>query len=75
MKTSVKMENVIIISLTPGFSLGIGDRRILQIVKNSRAKFCLFPNRALPFHINPPFILQYSPTTPILNEKPVTLTL
>ena len=36
--------------------------------QNSLAKFCLFPERALPLHNNPP--LQYSPATPILNENP-----
>ena len=35
----------------------------------SPAKFCLFPERALPFHNNPPLTLQYSPVIPILNEN------
>ena len=34
---------------------------------NSLAKFCLLPERALPFHNNPPVTLQYSPATRILN--------
>ena len=35
-------------------SLGIGDRRILWLsTKNSPAKFCLFPEKAFPFHNNP----------------------
>ena len=38
--------------------------------QNSPAKLCLFPERALPFHNNPPVSLQYSPATPILNENP-----
>ena len=37
--------------------------------QNSPAKFCLFPERALPFHNNPPVTLPYSPATPILNEN------
>ena len=36
--------------------------------QNSPAKFCLFPDRALPFHNNPPVTFQYSPVSPILNE-------
>ena len=39
--------------------------------QNSPTKFCLFPERDLPFHNNPPVTLQYSPATPILNENPV----
>ena len=35
--------------------------------QNSRAKFCLCPERALPFHDNPPVTLQYSPATQIRN--------
>ena len=31
-------------------------------------KFCLFPDRALPFHNNPPVTFQYSPVFPIVNE-------
>ena len=38
--------------------------------QNSQAKFCLFPERALPFHYNPPVTLQYSPATPIHIENP-----
>ena len=41
----------------------------LATTQNSLAKFWLFPERALPFHNNPP--LQYSPATPVLNENPV----
>ena len=37
----------------------------------SPAKFCLFRDRALPFHNNPPVTLQYSAATPILNENPL----
>lgn len=37
----------------------------------SPAKFCLFWDRALPFHNNPPVTLQYSAATPILNENPL----
>ena len=44
----------------------IGQRRS----ENSPAKFCLFPERAWPFHNNPPVTLQYSPATLILNENP-----
>ena len=39
--------------------------------QNSLAKFCMFPERALPFHNIPPVTLQYSPATPVLNENPV----
>ena len=42
----------------------------LATTQNSPAKFYLFPERALPFHNNPPVTLQYSPATPILNENP-----
>ena len=35
------------------------------------AKFCLFPQRDLPFHNNPSVTIQYSPATPIVNENPV----
>ena len=42
----------------------------LATKQNSLAKFCLFLERALPFHNNPPVTLQYSPATPILNENP-----
>ena len=42
--------------------------------QNSLAKFCLFPDRALPVHINPPVTFQYSPISPILNETPGFLT-
>ena len=38
--------------------------------QTSPAKFCLFPDRALPFHNNPPVIFQYSPVSPTLNETP-----
>ena len=38
--------------------------------QNSPSKFCLFPERALPFSNNPPITLQYSLATPILNENP-----
>ena len=38
--------------------------------ENSPAKFCSFPERALPFHDNPPVTSQYSLATPILNENP-----
>ena len=54
----------------------IGHRRSENssaTTQNSPAKFCLFPDRALPFHDNPPFTLQYSPVSPILNETPVLL--
>ena len=37
----------------------------------SPAKFCLFRDRASPFHNNPPVTLQYSAATPIPNENPV----
>ena len=37
--------------------------------QNLPAKFCLCPERALPFHDNPPFTLQYSPATRILNRN------
>ena len=37
----------------------------------SPAKFCLFRDRALPFHNNPPVTLQYSAATPIPNENPL----
>ena len=40
--------------------------------QNSVAKFCLFPDRTLPFHDDPPVTLQYSPVSPILNETPVS---
>ena len=39
--------------------------------QNLLAKFCLFLERGLSFHNNPPVTLQYSPATPILNENPV----
>ena len=38
--------------------------------ENSPAKFCLFPDRALPFHNNSSVTFQYSPVSPILNETP-----
>ena len=38
--------------------------------QNSPAKFCLFPDGALPFLNNPPVTFQYSPVSPILNETP-----
>ena len=38
--------------------------------QNSPAKFCLFRDRALPFHNNSPVTFQYSPVSPILNETP-----
>ena len=42
----------------------------LATTQNSLAKSCLFPERALLFHNNPPVTLQYSPATPIiLNEN------
>ena len=43
----------------------------MATTQNSPTKFCLFPERDLPFHNNPPVTLQYSPATPILNENPV----
>ena len=53
-------------TLEPGYRVFVRYRRS----ENSPAKFCLFPERALPFHNNPPVTLQYSPATPILNEHP-----
>ena len=35
--------------------------------QNLPAKFCLCPERALPFHDDPPVTSQYSPATRILN--------
>ena len=42
-------------------------------MQNSVAKFCLFPEGALPFHVNPPVTLLCSPATPILNENPASV--
>ena len=40
--------------------------------QNSPPKFCLFPDRAFPFHNSTPVTFQYSPVSPILNETPVS---
>ena len=54
-------------SYCTGCSLGIGDRRILCLL---RIILRLFPERALLFHNNFPATLHYSPATTILNETP-----
>ena len=41
----------------------------LATTQNSPAKFCLFPERAMPFHYKTPVTLQYSHATLILNEN------
>ena len=38
--------------------------------QNSLAKFCLFPEKGLAFHNNPPVTLLCSPVPPFLNENP-----
>ena len=41
----------------------------LATTQYSQAKFCLFPERALPFHDNPPVTSQSYSATPLLNEN------
>ena len=58
--------------ICPGSSLGsIGDRRILWLLHRIlQLECCLFHERGLPFHNNPPVTLQSSPATPVFNENP-----
>jgi len=42
----------------------------LATTQNSTARVCLFPERGLPFHNNPPVTLQSSPAIPVLHENP-----
>jgi len=41
------------------------SKNYLATTQNSLAKFCLFPERALPFHHSPSVTLQYSSAIPI----------
>ena len=51
-----------------GFSLGVGDWKFSG--HYTEFLFCFFPEKALPFHSNPPVNEQYSPASPILNINP-----